>query len=210
MKLRHLFGGLLAAVCLIAGVPSAEATTRIAAQGLDGVVYGAGKPSLIIQGTCTSATPTTVSFPNNPNRTMPAIEYVFKDALVLKGNDEYQASNAPQEVKFKMFAGYLSDFPRPVPGESYTLILFGKSALGLTSVAYGGQGFFPETVVGGSAVVDTRGLVFKNKNIEAKFLNRNPSNSKFLQQGESPSAEKVTPAVMRDAIQAILQEGGVQ
>ncbi len=210
MKLRHLFGGLMAAACLIAGISSAGATTRIAAQGLDEVVWKSGAPSLIIQGTCTSATPTTVSFPNDPNRRMPAVEYVFKDALVLKGNAEYQASNAPQEVHFKMYAGEMKDFPRPIPGSSYTLILYGKSAIGLTSVAFGDQGFFPEVQEDGNTVVETRGLVFRNKNVEQKFLSRNPANSKFLIRGAgtseaAPSEDKVTPAVLRDAIQTILQ-----
>ncbi|HKX13138.1 MAG TPA: hypothetical protein VJP40_08300, partial [bacterium] len=109
MKLRHLFGGLMAAACLAVGISGAGATTRVAAQGLDEVVWKCGAPCLVIQGTCTSATPTTVSFPNNPSRTLPAIEYVFKDALVLKGNSEYTASNAPQEVKFKMYAGEIAD-----------------------------------------------------------------------------------------------------
>src|SRR5919106_1124086 len=179
MKLRHLFGGLMAAACLVVGISSASATTRIAAHGLDEVVWKSGAPSLIIQGTCTSATPTTVSFPNDPNRKLPAIEYVFKDALVLKGNAEYQASSAPQEVRFKMYAGEMKDFPRPIPGTSYTLILYGKSAIGLTSVAFGDQGFFPETEEGGTTVVETRGLVFANKTVQQKFLGLNPANSKF-------------------------------
>ncbi|HEX5033452.1 MAG TPA: hypothetical protein VFW62_03145, partial [bacterium] len=133
----------MAAACLVVGIAGVNATTRLPAHGLDEVVWKAGAPSLIIQGTCTSATPTTVSFPNDPNRTLPAIEYVFKDALVLKGNSQYQASNAPQEVHFKMYAGQMSDFPRPVPGQSYTLVLYGNSVLGLTSVAFGNSGFFP-------------------------------------------------------------------
>lgn len=209
MKLRHLFGGLMAAACLVAGISSANATTRIATQGLDEVVWKSGAPSLIIQGTCTSATPTTVSFPNAPDRKLPAIEYVFKDALVLKGNSEYQASNAPQEVKFKMYAGEIKDFPRPLAGQSYTLILYGKSTIGLTSVAFGNQGFFPEIEENGATVVETRGLVFHNKNVEQKFLGRNPANSKFLIRGAATgetaaSEDKVTPAVLRDAIQTIL------
>ena len=210
MKLRHLFGGLMAAACLVVGISGASATTRIPANGLDEVVWKSGAPSLIIQGTCTSATPTTVSFPGDSSRTLPAIEYVFKDALVLKGNSEYQASNSPQEVRFKMYAGEMKDFPRPIPGNSYTLILYGKSAIGLTSVAFGDQGFFPEVEEGGTTVVDTRGLVFHNQNVQQKFLGRNPGNSKYLLQNTStgeagPSAEKVTPAVLRDAIQVILQ-----
>ena len=210
MKLRHLFGGLMAAACLVAGLSNVGATTRVTAQGLDEVVWKSGAPSLIIQGTCTSATPTTVSFPNDPNRKLPAIEYTFKDALVLKGNAEYTASNAPQEVKFKMYAGDMKDFPRPVAGQSYTLILYGKSMIGLTSVAFGNQGFFPEVEENGATVVETRGLVFKNKTVEQKFLSRNPANSKFIRRdvnatGElGASEDKVTPSVLRDAIQTIL------
>lgn len=199
----------MAAACLVAGISGANATTRIATQGLDEVVWKSGAPSLIIQGTCTSATPTTVSFPNDPNRKLPAVEYVFKDALVLKGNSEYQASNAPQEVKFKMYAGEIKDFPRPMAGQSYTLVLYGKSTIGLTSVAFGNQGFFPEVEENGATVVETRGLVFHNKTVEQKFLSRNPANSKFLIRGATtgeaaPSEDKVTPAVLRDAIQTIL------
>jgi hypothetical protein len=212
MKLRHLFGGLMAVACLLAAQPDAGATSRVAVQGLDEVIYKSGSPSLIIQGTCTSAKPSQALFPDG-KRSLPAVEYVFQDALVIKGNSKYQASNAPQTVTFKMFAGDIADFPRPQVGTSYTLILYGDSAIGLTSVAFGNMGFYPETQVDGQQVVETRGLVFKNKNIEKKFLSRNAGYAKYLGrdavngQATTSAESKVTPTILRQAIEDILGGG---
>lgn len=220
MQLRRFLTGLTAAAVVALMGSSVGATTRIAAPGFDYVIGGAGVNALICSGKVLSQTPTSVTFPNS-TRSLPAIEYTINCAKVLKGNKDYAASETPQTIKIKMYAGELKDFPRPVVGEEGLHIFYGNSVIGLTSYAYGNQGVYIYKDVDGRKVAVSpsgKGLYFKNKGIEAKFMKVTPNAGKFLRKApvaeegldtpEAASEDDLTPEVLESAVKTVLAGQG--
>lgn len=220
MQLRRFLTGLTAAAVVALGGISAQATTRIMAPGFDYVIGGAGVNALICSGKVLSQAPTSVTFPNS-TRTLPAIEYTIECSKILKGNKAYPASETPTIVKVKMYAGIMKDNPHPVVGEEGLYILYGDSRVGLTSPAFGNQGVYVYKDVDGRKVAVSaagKGLFFKNKDIQAKFMKANPNGSKFLRKGpivdegfdtpELASEEDLTPEVLESAVRTVLSVEG--
>lgn len=220
MQLRRFLTGLTAAAVVALGGISAQATTRIMAPGFDYVIGGAGVNALICSGKVLSQTPTSVTFPNS-TRTLPAIEYTIECNKILKGNKDYPAGETPTTVKVKMYAGMMKDNPHPVVGEEGLHIFYGNSVVGLTSYAFGKQGQYIYKDVDGRRVAVSpagKGLFFKNKDIQAKFVKANPNGTKFLRKGpiveegfDTPdlaSEEDLTPEALESAVKTVLSVEG--
>lgn len=218
MQLRRFLTGLTAAAVVALAGFSAQATTRFVAGAIDRVIEISGKNSLICSaGKVVDAKPMTATFPNS-TRTLPGIEYTINCAKILKGDNVYPASEQPTTIKVKMYAGApIKDFPKFSVGQEATFIVYGESVLGFRSIVDGNGGLFNIVEKDGKKVAESpsgRGIYFKNKNLEAKFLSVRPSAAKALRKGPLPaegqempelnSEGDITPELLDEAIKTVL------
>jgi len=232
MQLRRFLGGL-AVLAGIAVVPlGASAFSVVPCGGLDLTVVRSGKSSLIVSGQVTASknmSPDEMKgkFPNI-TKALPATEYTIV-GKVLKGNEDYQASDQSQTVNVYLFGNIpgpiIKGMLRPQMGSNGLHVFYGSSVAHLSSYVCNTEGFTPYVEKDGKTLAQSpygKGLVFANKELASKFMSVNPGVSKMLrvgpalpiaaEAGEAPApsvndGEDATKEQVEDAVKFVLLSG---